>query len=98
MTVIASGRNMRGVTNFFVQDMRKLGEAKFQFAQTQHQPREPVDREVIKVGVGGRIIRAKIVAIHGSHSGSTGTFEISAKQIEHNGNPPGHREADEDDF
>jgi hypothetical protein len=48
--------------------------------------------------VGGRIIRAKIVAIHGSHSGSTGTFEISAEQIEDNGNPPGHREADEDDF
>jgi len=61
---------------------QKLGEAEFQFAQTQHQPREPVDREVIKVGVGGRIIRAKIVAIHGSHSGSTGTFEISAEQIE----------------
>jgi hypothetical protein len=77
---------------------RKLGEAEFQFAQTQHQPREPVDREVIKVGVGGRIIRAKIVAIHGSHSGSTGTFVISAEQIEDNGNPPGHREADEDDF
>jgi len=25
---------------------------------------------VIKVGIGGRIVRAKIVAIHGSHSGS----------------------------
>jgi hypothetical protein len=53
---------------------------------------------VIKVGIGGRIVRAKIVSIHGSHSGSTGTFEISAEQIEDDGNPPDHREADEDDF
>jgi hypothetical protein len=53
---------------------------------------------VIKVGIGGRIVRAKIVAIHGSHSSSQVTFEISAEQIEDDGNPPDHREADEDDF
>ncbi|MFY9953981.1 hypothetical protein [Bradyrhizobium sp.] len=51
---------------------------------------------MIKVGIGGRIVRAKIVAIHGSHSGLTGTFEISAEQIEDDGNPPDH--SDEDDF
>jgi hypothetical protein len=28
----------------------------------------------------------------------TGTFEISAEQIEDDGNPPDHREAGEDDF
>ena len=53
---------------------------------------------MIKVGIGGRIVRAKIVAIHGSHSGSTGTFEISAEQIKDDRNPPGHSGAEEDDF
>ena len=77
---------------------RRPGEAEFQFAQTQHQPRKPLDHEVIKVEIGGRIVSAKIITIHGSHSGSTGTFEISAEQIEDDSNLPGHREADEDDF
>jgi len=77
---------------------RKPGEAEFKFAETQHQPREPRDREVIEVEIGGKIVRAKIVTIHGSHSGSTGTFEIDAEQIEDRGKRPGHREADEEDF
>jgi hypothetical protein len=34
---------------------RRPGEAEFQFAQTQHQPRKPLDHEVIKVEIGGRI-------------------------------------------
>jgi len=77
---------------------RKPGGAEFKFAETQHQPREPRDREVIEVGIGGKIVRAKIMTIHGSHSGATGTFEINADEIEDDGNPLGHREADEDDF
>ncbi len=50
---------------------RKPGGAEFKFAETQHQPREPRDREVIEVGIGGKIVRAKIMTIHGSHSGAT---------------------------
>jgi len=53
---------------------------------------------VIEVAVGAKLIRAKIVHIHRSLSGSTGTFEIDAEQIEDRGKRPGHREADEDDF
>jgi hypothetical protein len=34
---------------------RRPGEAEIQFAQTQHQPRKPLDHEVIKVEIGGRI-------------------------------------------
>ncbi len=77
---------------------RKPGGAEFKFAETQHQPREPRDCEVVEVGIGGKIVRAKIMTIHGSHSGATGTFEINADEIEDDGNPLGHREADEDDF
>jgi len=49
---------------------RKPGGAEFKFAETQHQPREPRDREVIEVGIGGKIVHTKIMTIRGSHSGS----------------------------
>jgi hypothetical protein len=35
---------------------------------------------------------------HQPPAGMNGTFEIYAVEIEDDGNPPGHREADEDDF
>jgi hypothetical protein len=78
--------------------IRKLGAADYKFAETQHHPREPRDREVIEFEIGGKLVRAKIMTIHGSHSGSTGTFEISADEIKDDGTPLGHRDADEDDF
>jgi hypothetical protein len=78
--------------------IRKFGGAEYKFAETQHHSREPRDREVIELEIGGKLVRAKIVTIHGSYSGATGTFEINADQIEDDGNPLGHRDAVEDDF
>jgi hypothetical protein len=78
--------------------IRKLGEAEYKFAETQHKPREPRGREVIELEIGGKLVRAKIATFHGSHSGSTGTFEINADEIKDDGTPLGHRDADEDDF
>lgn len=77
---------------------RKRGEAEFKSVETQHHSQEPQQDEVIEVAIGAKSIRAKIVHIHRSLSGSTGTFEIDAEQIEDRGKRPGHREADEDDF
>jgi hypothetical protein len=78
--------------------IRKLGGAEHKFAGTQHHPREPRDREVIELEIGGKLVRAKIVTIHGSYSGSTGTFEINADEIKDDRTTLGFREADEDDF
>ncbi len=77
---------------------RKPGEIEFKSVETQHRSVEPQQGEVIEVavGVGAKLIRAKIVHIH--RSGSTGTFEIYAEQIEDRGKRPGHREADDDEF
>jgi len=77
---------------------RKPGETEFKSVEAQHRSREPQQGEVIEVAVGAKLIRAKIVHLHMSLSGSTGTFEIDAEQIEDRGKRPGHREADEDDF
>jgi hypothetical protein len=78
--------------------IRGFGEAEYKFAKTLHRPREPRDSEVIEFEVGGKLVRAKIRTVHGSHSGSTGTFEINADQIEDDGNTLGYGEADGDDF
>jgi len=77
---------------------RKPGEAEFKSVETQHRSGEPQQGDVIEVAVGAKLIRAKIVHIHRSTSGSTGTFEIDAEQIEDRGKRPGHREGGEDDF
>jgi len=77
---------------------RKPGEPEFKSVETQHRSREPQQGDVIEVAVSAKLIRAKIVHIHRSLSGSTGTFEIDAEQMEDRGERPGHREADEDDF
>jgi hypothetical protein len=53
--------------------------------------------EVIDVSVKREGVRASIVTFNTSVSGSTSTHTIEAVE-EDNGNPPGHREADEDDF
>jgi hypothetical protein len=72
--------------------IRKLGGAEYKFAETQHHSREPRDRDVIELEIGGKkLVRAKIMNIHGSHSGSTGTFEINADEIKDDGTPLGHR-------
>ena len=78
--------------------IRGFGEAEYKFAETQHRPREPHVSEVMEFEVGGKLVRAKIRTIHGSHSAPTGTFEINADQIVDDGTTLGHREADEDDF
>jgi hypothetical protein len=78
--------------------IRNAGAAEYKFAQTQHHSRQPRIREVIEFEISGKLVRAKIMAIHGSHAGATGTFEISADEIKDDGNPPRHREAVEDDF
>ena len=77
---------------------RKPGAAEYKFAQTQHHSRQPRDSEVIEMEIGGKLVRAKIRNIHGSHSGSTGTFEINADEIKDDGTPSGHRDADDEDF
>jgi hypothetical protein len=59
--------------------------------------RAPVHGEVIDVSVKRKGIRAKIVAFNTSTSGSTSTYAIEAVE-EDEGNLPGHREGDEDDF
>jgi hypothetical protein len=78
--------------------IRKRGEADAIFVGTLHRPQAPLFGEVIAIAVDGRTVRAKIAAIHASHPGTTGTFEITAIEIEDEGNLPGHREADDDDF
>ena len=78
--------------------IRRLGEADYKFAATQHHPRKPDDHQDIALEIGGKLVRAKIATFHSSYSGSTGTFEINADQIEDDGTPLGHRLAEEDDF
>jgi hypothetical protein len=78
--------------------VRRTGQAEFELAEPQlDHRRAPVDGEVIEVAIKRKSIRAKIVAFNTSTSGSTATYSIQAVE-EHDGNPPGHREADEDDF
>ena len=76
--------------------IRKPGEMEFKSVETQHRSGEPQEGEVIEVavGVGAKLIRAKIVHIHRSRVGSTAAFEIHAEQIEDRGKRPGRREAD----
>jgi hypothetical protein len=76
----------------FIKAAKLLVEAVYQL------PPGGFDSLPVEVAVGAKLIRAKIVHIHRSLSGSTGTFEIDAEQIEDRGKRPGHREADEDDF
>jgi hypothetical protein len=78
--------------------LRKLGGAEYKFAETQHRSQEPRNREVIQFEIGGKLVRAKIMTFHGSHSGSTGTFEINADEIKDDGTTLGFRDAEEDDF
>ena len=68
--------------------LRKFGDAEYNLVRTDHYPREPRDREVIEFEIAGKLVRAKIVTIHGS----TGTFEINAYQIEDDGNILGYSE------
>lgn len=60
--------------------------------------REPVPGEVIVVVTRHERVRAKVASFYKSTSGSTTTCEIDVAEEEDDGNPPGHREADEDDF
>jgi hypothetical protein len=78
--------------------IRKLGGAEYKFAETHHHSRKPRDREVIEFEIDGKLVRAKIMTFHGSHSGSTGTFEINADEIKDDGTTLGFRDAVEDDF
>jgi hypothetical protein len=75
-----------------------VGQAEAEIAEVQlDRRRAPVHGEVIDVSVKRKAVRAKIVAFNTSTSGSTSTYTIEAVE-EDDGNPPGHREADEDDF
>jgi hypothetical protein len=78
--------------------VRRTGQAEPERAEPQlDRRREPVLGEVIEVAGKREKVRAKVASFHKSVSGSTTTCEIDAVEV-HGGNPPGHREADEDDF
>ena len=78
--------------------VRMVGQTDFEIADIRlGQRRAPVHGEFIDAVVKRKTIRAEIVAVHESASGSTGTYEILATE-EDDGNPPGHREATEKDF
>ena len=78
--------------------VRRTGQADPEIAEPQlYRGRAPVQGEVIDVSVKRKSVRAKIVAFNTSTSGLTATYTIQAVE-EHEGKPPGHREADEDDF
>jgi hypothetical protein len=78
--------------------VRRTGQAEAEIAEIQlDRRRPPAHDEVIDVSVKRKSVRAKIVAFNTSTSGSTATYSIQAVE-EHEGNLPGHREADEDDF
>jgi hypothetical protein len=78
--------------------VRRIGQAEAEIAEIQlDRRRAPVHGEVIDVSVKRTGIRTKIVAFNTSTSGSTSTYAIEAVE-EDEGNLPGHREGDEDDF
>ena len=69
--------------------IRKCGEADAVFVGTQHRSQEPQHGEVIAIEADGKTIRANIAAVHTSRIGTTGTFEITAIEIEDDGNASG---------
>ncbi len=78
--------------------VRRTGQAEAEIAEPQlDRGRGPVHGEIIDASVKRKSVRAKIVAFSTSTSGSTATYSIQAVE-EREGSPPGHREADEDDF
>jgi hypothetical protein len=78
--------------------VRRAGRAEAETAEPQLDRRlEPVPDEVIEVTVQRERVQAKVASFHKSVSGSTTTYEIDAVEVG-DGNLPGHREADEDDF
>jgi hypothetical protein len=78
--------------------VRRTGQAEPERAEPQlDRGREPVLGEVIKVTVKSESVHAKIANFNTSTSGSTFTYAIEAVE-EGDGNLPGHREVDEDDF
>jgi hypothetical protein len=78
--------------------VRRAGQADYELAEIQMDRRRPPEvGEFIDVVVNREFIRARIVALNKSASGSTSTYTIEAVEEDH-GNLPGHREADEDDF
>jgi len=78
--------------------VRRTGQAEAEIAEIQlDRRRAPVQGEVIDVSVKRKSIRATIVAFNTSTSGSTSAYTIEAVEKD-DGNLPGHREADEDDF
>ena len=78
--------------------VRRVGQAEPESVEPQlDRGRGPVHGEVIDVSVKRKRVSAKIVAFNTSTSGSTSTHAIEAVEDD-DGNPPGHREADEDDF
>jgi hypothetical protein len=78
--------------------VRRVGQADYEIAEIQlDRRRAPVQGEFIDVVVNRKQMRARIVGSNKSASGSTNTYTILAAE-EDDDNPPGHREADEDDF
>jgi hypothetical protein len=78
--------------------VRRLGSADYEIADIRlNQRRGPVHGEAIAAVVNREKVHVKLVSFNASESGSTATHIILADELD-DGNPPGHREADEDDF
>jgi hypothetical protein len=76
-------------------NIRRFGQAEYQSGETKGLARVPQAGEVLVIELG----RVRITEVgHQPPAGMNGTFEVYAEQIEDDGNLPGHREADEDDF
>jgi hypothetical protein len=79
--------------------VRRAGQADYELAEIQMDRRRPPEvGEFIDVVVNREFIRARIVALNKSASGSTAaTYTVLAAE-EDDGNPNGHREATQRDF
>jgi hypothetical protein len=80
-------------------NIRRFGQAEYRSSETKSMPGLAQPGEVFETEMDGKPMYTRIAdRRYDPPAGMNGTFEIYAVEIEDDGCPPGHREADEDDF
>jgi hypothetical protein len=80
-------------------NIRRFGQTEHQSGETKSLPRLPRSGDLFHTELGGKNILVRITGQgHAPPPDLDGVFEFNADEVKDDGNPPGHREADEDDF
>lgn len=81
-------------------NIRQFGQTEHQSGETKSLPQLPQPGDLFHTEPNGKNIRIRVTSQ--GHAPlphlNGGVFEFNADEIKDDGNPPGHREADEDDF